>query len=97
MPGGAERIFRQFESFSAHRQRMESRVIISSSFAQIYGAISASILGALAIGGGLFLVHEGKSLAGFGAFFLGLSSLVGVYIIGKTSQSRELKGKQDSR
>lgn len=94
VPGGAERIFAQFESQALHRQRIESRVIRSNSFVQIFGAISALILGLAAIGGGLFLVYAGKSIEGFGAFFSGLASLVGVYIYGKVSQSGERKAKQ---
>jgi hypothetical protein len=90
----AERIFAQFESQSAHRQRLETRVINSNSFVQIFGAVSALILGILAIGGGLFLVHEGKSIEGFSAFFTGLASLIGVYVYGKKSQSDERKAKQ---
>jgi hypothetical protein len=39
-------------------------------------------------------VYAGKSIEGFGAFFTGLASLVGVYIYGKVSQSSERKSKQ---
>ena len=94
VPGGAERIFAQFESQSARRQKIEVRVINSNTFVQIFGAVSALILGTIAIGGGLYLVHEGKSLGGFGAFFAGLASLVGVYIYGKKSQVDERKAKR---
>jgi len=93
VPGGAERILAQFEAQRAHRQKIELRVIHSNTFVQIFRAISALLLGALAIGGGLFLVHEGKSLEGFGAFFTGLAALVGVYIYGKKSQADERKAK----
>lgn len=70
------------------------RVISSNTFVQVFGAISALLLGLLAIGGGLFLVHEGKSLEGFGAFFTGLAALVGVYVYGKKSQADERKAKR---
>jgi uncharacterized membrane protein len=96
VPGGAARIFTQFESQTAHRQLIEKRVINSNSFVQIFGSVSALLLGLLAIGGGLYLVHEGKSLEGFGAFFTCLASLVGVYVIGKRAQARERKTKQGS-
>lgn len=94
VPGGAERIFAQFESQALHRQKIESRVIRSNSFVQIFGAVSALLLGLTAIVGGLYLVYAGKSLEGFGTFFTALSSLVGVYIYGKKSQSDERKAKQ---
>lgn len=96
VPGGAERIFKQFETQSAHRQKIESKVVASNAFVQIFGAISAFLLGLLAIGGGLYLVHEGRSIVGFGAFFMALASLVGVYVYGKKSQARERKAKQGS-
>jgi uncharacterized membrane protein len=59
IPGGADRIFAQFEAQTAHRQGLEAKVIGSNTFVQIFGAVSAFLLGLLAIGGGLFLVHEG--------------------------------------
>lgn len=94
VPGGAERILAQFEAQRTHRQRIELKVINSNTFVQVFGAISALLLGLLAIGGGLFLVHEGKSLEGFGAFFTGLAALVGVYVYGKKSQADERKAKR---
>lgn len=96
VPHGAERIFAQFESQSAHRRKVESQIVNSDVFVQVFGAVSALLLGILALGGGLFLVHEGKSVEGFGAFFAGLASLVGVYIYGKKSQASERKEKQES-
>jgi uncharacterized membrane protein len=47
VPNGAERIFAQFESQSAHRRMIEAKVINSNSFVQIFGAISALLLGGL--------------------------------------------------
>lgn len=94
VPGGAERIFAQFESQSAHRQYIEKKVIDSNTFVQKFGAFAAFVLGFIAIGGGLLLVYIGKSITGFGAFFGGLASLIGVYVYGKISQSNERKAKQ---
>ncbi len=94
LPNGAERIFAQFEAQANHRQKLESRVVNSNAFVQIFGAVSALLLGLLALGGGLFLVHEGKSLEGFGAFFAGLASLVGIYVYGKRTQAAERKSRQ---
>ena len=95
VPGGAERIFAQFESQSAHRQYIEKRVIDSNTFVQKFGAFAAFVLGLIAIGGGLFLVYVGKNITGFGAFFRGLASLIGVYVYGKISQSNERKAKRN--
>ena len=49
VPGGAERIFKQFEEQSAHRQAMEMTVIRSNSFVQVFGSISAFVLGLVGI------------------------------------------------
>jgi len=86
---GAERIFAQFESQAGHRRLVESKIVNPEVFVQIFGAVSALLLAFLALGGGLFLVFEGKSLEGFGTFFAGLASLVGVYIYGKKAQANE--------
>ncbi len=96
VPHGAERIFQQFETQAQHRHKIESRVIKTNTFVQIFGAIAAFILGLLAICGGLFLVYSGHSLEGFGAFFSGLAALVGVYFIGKRKQAKELQQKAQS-
>ncbi len=94
VPGSAERILAQFESQSLHRQRIELRVVNADAFAQIFGLICGFILGLIALGGGLFIVYVGKSIAGLSAFFLTLASFVGVYIYGKRSQNAELKSKR---
>jgi hypothetical protein len=73
---------------------LETKVINSNAFVQIFGAISALLLGLIALGGGLYLAYAGKSLVGFGAFFAGLASLVGVYVYGKKSQASERKSKR---
>jgi uncharacterized membrane protein len=95
VPQGAERIFRQFEAQSEHRHKIESRVIRANTFVQIFGAIAAFIIGLTAIAGGLYLVYVGKGLEGFGAFFGGLASLVGVYFYGKKKQTEDLGKKAE--
>jgi uncharacterized membrane protein len=64
IPGSAERIFSQFELQSAHRRTLEMKVISSNAFSQRFGSISALLIGLVSVCGGLFLVHEGKSLEG---------------------------------
>lgn len=94
VPNGAERIFAQFEAQTAHRHDIERRVVRSNVFCQKFGSLSAFVLGAIAIGGGLYLAYAGRSLIGFGAFFTGLSSLVVVYIVSKHAQQKERSAKQ---
>ena len=89
VPGGAERIFRQFELQAAHRQKIESAVVRSNTFAQRLGSVSASAIGLIGVGGGLFLVHEGRGIEGFAAFVTALGSLVGVYVYARKAQAEE--------
>ena len=89
VPGGAERIFKQFEVQAEHRQKIELAVIRSNTFAQRLGSVSAAAIGFMGVGGGLFLVHEGRGLEGFAAFVTALGSLVGVYVYGRRAQADE--------
>ena len=94
VPGGAERIFRQFEMQAAHRQTVEKIVIRSNSFVQIFGALSAFLLGMTGIAGGLYLVLQGRSVEGLSAFLAALASLLGVYVYGKRTQMAEREDKE---
>jgi uncharacterized membrane protein len=93
VPGSAERIFAQFELQSAHRHKIESQVISSNTFCQKLGTVSALLICLLTIGGGLFLVHEGQSVAGITALLGTLGSFVGVFIFGRQGQATERKSK----
>jgi len=97
VPGSAGRIFKQFEEQSAHRRAIESRVISSNTFCQVLGSVSALLVGLLAIGGGLYLVHEGKSVVGLVALLGTMASLAGVYVYGKRDQNAERRAKALNR
>ena len=93
VPGGAERIFKQFEAQSAHRQAMEMTVIRSNSFVEVFGSVSAFVLGMVGIAGGLYLVMQGRSVEGLSAFLAALASLLGVYVYGRKAQAAERRNK----
>ena len=95
VPGGAERIFKQFEAQSAHRQAMELTVLRSNSFVQIFGAVSAFLLGMVGIAGGLYLVLQGRNVEGLSAFLAALASLLGIYVYGRKTQAAELRGEEE--
>ncbi len=95
IPGSAERIFSQFESQSAHRRTLEMKVISSNAFSQRFGSISALLIGLVSISGGLFLVHEGKSLEGLGAVITPVAGLVAAYIYKRRSQDDEREAKRE--
>lgn len=93
VPGSAERLFQQFEQQTAHRHTVELRVIKSNTLCQVLGSISALLLSLLALGGGLFLVHEGQSIAGLAALLGALASLVAIFIYGRRDQDHERSSK----
>lgn len=79
LTGSADRIIRMAEKEQDHRhqlqieaQRLTSRVIF-------IGQFSAFILGISGIAGGIYLVNNDKSLAGFGIFFTSLTALIGLF------------------
>ncbi|QHN05152.1 DUF2335 domain-containing protein [Granulicella sp. WH15] len=89
IPGSAERIFSQFEAQSTHRRRMEATAISSGAFSQKLGTISGALIGLLGVGGGVWLSHDGKSLAGLSTLFSTLAVLVGTYLYKRHQQDNE--------
>ncbi len=97
VPGSAQLIFVQFEQQSLHRRNMEAQVISSGAFSQRVGSISASVIGLLGVGGGLWLAHEGKSVSGLTSLIGTLAGLVGTFLYQKVRQERERANKQRSQ
>jgi len=50
------------EKQAAHRQNLEERVVKGNIVNQYLGSVFGFILGAIAIGGGIYLVGSGKSI-----------------------------------
>ena len=94
VPGAAQRIFVQFEEQSTHRRTMEADVISSGAFSQRIGSISASLIGLIGVGGGLWLAHEVKSLVGLTALFGTLTGLITTYLYKRKRQDQERDNKQ---
>jgi len=61
VPNAAERILAMAEKQAAHRQNLEERVVKGNIVNQYLGSVFGFILGAIAIGGGIYLVGSGKS------------------------------------
>jgi hypothetical protein len=96
VPGSAKLFFLQYEAQTAHRRKMESSAMASAALSQRLGAVSASFIGVLAVAGGLWLVHEGKSLEGLSAVFATLSALVGTFVYKSRQQAAELREKRSA-
>src|SRR5277367_5058528 len=60
--GCAERIVAMAERQSAHRQAIERSVIDANCDAQTRGQYFAFVLAAMVVGGGIYLLAQGKSL-----------------------------------
>jgi uncharacterized membrane protein len=88
VPNAADRIIAQFEAQSEHRRAMETRESKAGVSKMVFGQISGFLLGVLGMGGGIFLVHEGRSISGFSAFFAALASLVGIFVVGRIMNDR---------
>ena len=91
--GCAERVVAMVERQSAHRQQIERMVIESNCNAQSRGQWFAFILGFLVIGGGIYLLAEGRSIEGFSAIILAVGSLIGALIYGRSEQRKERENK----
>jgi len=94
-PGCAERIVAMAESQSAHRQAMEMKAITGKIQNERLGQIFAFILGATAIVGGIVLIAFNKNVAGLTAILAALVALAGVFMYGRSAETKERQRKRD--
>ena len=76
LPGLADRLVTIAERESEHRRAVQRRAIRLSEL----GLGAAFVIAMTALGGGIYLVHEGSSLEGMGSILLAISSLVLVFL-----------------
>jgi len=96
LPGAAERIIAMAESQHSHRQDLEKHVIKSNVAAQKLGTILGFIVAMTVVLGGMWLVHDGKSIAGLASILTALASLVGVFLYSKHEQQKDLEKKTEA-
>ncbi len=77
------------ERQSAHREKLEARIVDGNVANQTRGSYFAFIIALTAVCGGFFLIHEGRSIQGLAAMITSLGGLVGVFIYAKAEQRRE--------
>ncbi|MBI3794623.1 MAG: hypothetical protein HY280_07820 [Nitrospinae bacterium] len=75
--------------------KLERDVIGSGIWLAYLGLLSAFVLGLVGVGGGIWLIHDGKDVYGLAASITALGTLAGVYIWGKSKQGKELQGKRE--
>jgi uncharacterized membrane protein len=93
IPGGAERILAMAENQSKHRQSLEGKVVDANCRAQRTGSILGFLICITAIASGTFLIYVGKSAEGLVPIIGALGGLVGVFVIGKYQQKKDLEQK----
>ncbi len=91
--GCAERVVAMAEKQSGHRQELEKMIVEGNCKAQTRGQWFAFILALVVIGGGVYLLAQGKSIEGFSAIILAVGSLVAALIYGRTEQKKERESK----
>lgn len=82
------------ENQANHRQDLERRVIKSDVRNSVVGLIFGLIVSLAAIGAGVWLIHEGKSLEGSILSGLVIVSLVGTFIYGSQAKRRDREQRQ---
>ena len=93
VPNAAERILVMAEKQATHRQALEGRVVNANTRNQYLGSIFGFILGALAIGGGIYLIAHGMSATGLASVITALVALATVFVVGRSAQGRERRDK----
>ncbi len=83
------------ESQLQHRQSLESAVVLANVKAQSRGQMSAFLLAALAIGGGIWLIANEKDVEGLTAIVTAVTGLVAVYFWGRYEQGKERARKRE--
>ena len=96
-----ERIMQQFErrtamaeAQSAHRMAMENRVVNNNVLMERLGWVSATTLGLLVLGGSIWLIHDGKPVAGLIGIISALSALLGLYVWSRRDQVQDVTKKR---
>ncbi len=85
LPGLADRIMTMSESQSAHRIKIESKVIKTDSLRSTLGLVFAFLIVVLGMILGAFLVYNDKPISGFVAMITPLGLVVGAFILQKTN------------
>jgi uncharacterized membrane protein len=77
------------ERQSAHREALESKVVNANASSQKMGSTYAFILSLVAVVGGVWLIHDGKSVTGLATILADLAALAGVFVVSRSKQAKE--------
>lgn len=96
VPNGAERILAMAERQSAHRESLEAQVVGSNISSQRMGSAYAFIISIVAVAGGIWLIHDGKSVSGLTTILSDLVALAGVFVYSRRKQAAERVDKSNT-
>ena len=77
------------EKQGAHREKLEAQVVSGNISSQRLGSFYAFILSLVAILGGIWLIHDGKSVTGLTTIIADLATLAGVFVVSRNKQAKE--------
>lgn len=92
-PGATDRLIRMVEGQANHRQAMERKFLNFNGSAQVLGVVIAGLFLLSAVAGGVYLLHDGKTLEGFGAMLAGIVPVAITFV----KQRREQQGEKDGK
>ncbi len=95
LPTAAERIMAMAESQSAHRQKMETRVIESVIRRSYLGLTFGFILGLLVVTAGIVLIYLGRPIEGSVVSGSTIVGLVSTFIYGTKTRREQIRQKQE--
>lgn len=96
LPGAADRIISMAEEQSRHRHYMERTIVRHNGAKSYIGMFFGTVIALAAICGGIYLVSIGYEAWGLAPVITALAGLVGVFVYGKVSQTKELRDKRQS-
>ena len=91
--GSADRIIKMAEKEQDHRHQFQIRNQTHQATLTFMGQVFAFSMGISGVGGGIYLVKNDKSIAGFSVFFTSLASLVGLFFYNRNRQKTPPAGK----
>jgi len=89
----AEQEFRHRTTLSA--QQLEATELRYLAASRLLGQLFGFLIGITAVGGGIWLLSMGTSLAGLGPVIFGLGSLVAVFVVGKLYPRQSVESDAD--
>lgn len=94
IPNGADRIMKMAEDQSRHRMQLESIIIPSQTKQSARGQILGFVIAIFVVSAGVFCILKGHDTAGASLVVGIVVSLVGVFVLGKERQKKDLKEKK---